>query len=61
MHPGFKAVAASIAHKQGIPEDRADAILASKSRHASKKAKKKNPRLKRVGGGMNDHDEDDME
>lgn len=49
-HPGFKAVASKIAKKQGISKARASAILASSSRNASKKAKAKNPRLKRVKG-----------
>lgn len=48
VHPGFKAVAESIASKQGIPMKNAGAILANSSRHASAKAKKNNPRLKRV-------------
>lgn len=45
-HPGFKAVASKIAKKYG--KKAAGAILASKTRSASKSAKKKNPRLKRV-------------
>lgn len=49
-HPGFKAVQSDIASKEGIPEDRAGAILAASSRGASKGAKKANPRLKRVKG-----------
>jgi hypothetical protein len=49
-HPGFKAVQSKIAKKQGISSDRAGAILASSSRNASAKAKKKNPRLTRVKG-----------
>lgn len=47
-HPGFKAVAAKIARKQGVSGKRARAILAASTRKASPKAKKKNPRLKRV-------------
>jgi hypothetical protein len=47
-HPGFKAAQASIAKKEGVSKDRAGAILASASRNASAKAKRKNPRLKRV-------------
>lgn len=47
-HPGFKAVQASIAKKEGISKKAAGAILASSSRNASKKAKKSNPRLKKV-------------
>jgi len=49
-HPGFKKVQAEIAKKEGISKDRAGAILASSSRKASAKAKRKNPRLKRVKG-----------
>ena len=47
-HPGFKAVQAKIAAKEGVSEERAGAILASASRKASPAAKKENPRLKRV-------------
>lgn len=49
-HPGFKAVQSKIAKKQGVSQDRAGAILAASSRGASAKAKKANPRLKRVKG-----------
>lgn len=49
-HPGFEKESAKIAKKQGISEERADAILAASSRGASKAAKKANPRLKRVKG-----------
>ena len=49
-HPGFKAVQGKIAKKEGVSEDRAGAILASASRHASTKAKRENPRLKKVKG-----------
>ena len=47
-HPGFKAVQAKIAKKQGISKDRAGAILAASTRKASAAAKKKNPALKKV-------------
>jgi hypothetical protein len=47
-HPGFKAVAASMAKKQGISVKRASAMLAAKTRGASAAAKKRNPNLKRV-------------
>jgi hypothetical protein len=47
-HPGFKKVQSQIAKKYG--EKRAGAILAASTRNASAKAKKKNPRLKRVKG-----------
>lgn len=47
-HPGFKAVQKKIAGKYGMKA--AGAILASKTRGASKAAKKKNPRLKKVKG-----------
>jgi len=49
-HPGFKAVQKKIAAKQGIPMERAGAILAAGARKASKKAVKANPRLKKVSG-----------
>lgn len=48
--PGFKKVAKQIAKKQGIPEDRAKAILAAGARKASPAAKKANPALKKVKG-----------
>lgn len=47
-HPGFKAVQADIAKKQGVSKEQAGAILAASSRGASAKAKKANPRLKKV-------------
>lgn len=47
-HSGFKAVQGKIAKKYGSKA--AGAILASSTRKASDKAKKKNPRLKRVKG-----------
>lgn len=47
-HPGFKAVASSIAKKGGYTKKQAGAILASATRKASAKAKKANSRLKRV-------------
>jgi len=49
-HPGFKAVQSGIAKREGISKDRAGAILAASSRGASKSAKRRNPRLKRVKG-----------
>ena len=48
-HPGFKAVQGKI-EKEGYSPKVAGAILASKTRGASKAAKKANPRLKRVKG-----------
>jgi len=47
-HPGFKAVQSSIMSKEGVSKQAAGAILASATRGASKKAKKANPKLKRV-------------
>lgn len=47
-HPGFEAVSESIASKLNISQERADAILASKTRGAGKAARKSNPRLNRV-------------
>lgn len=49
-HPGFKAVQKGIAKKQGIPMERAGAILAAGARKASPAAKKANPNLKKVKG-----------
>ncbi len=49
-HPGFKAVQGRIAKKMGISSERAGAILASSSRHASAKAKRANPRLRKIKG-----------
>ena len=49
-HPGFKAVQKKIAAKQGIPMERAGAILAAGARKASPKAVKANPNLKKVKG-----------
>ena len=49
-HPGFAAVQAKIAKKQGISKDRAGAIVAAGARKASKKAVAANPRLKKVSG-----------
>jgi len=48
-HPGFRAVQRKIA-REGHSMASAGAILASASRGASSKAKKANPRLKRVKG-----------
>ena len=45
---GFKKAQASIAKKQGIPMERAGAILAAGARKASPAAKKANPNLKKV-------------
>ena len=49
-HPGFKAVQAKIAAKEGVSSQRAGAILAASSRGASKAAKKANPNLRKVKG-----------
>lgn len=47
-HPGFSKVASKIARKEGVSKERASAILAASSRNASAKAKKANPKLKKV-------------
>jgi len=47
-HPGFKAVQAKIAAKEGVSPKAAGAILAKSTRGASPAAKKANPRLKKV-------------
>lgn len=46
-HPGFKKVQGSI-EKEGYSKKQAGAILASRTRNASAKAKKANPKLKKV-------------
>jgi hypothetical protein len=50
MVRGFKNNAQRIAKRQGIPYDRAAAILAASTRRASAAARRKNPRLRRVKG-----------
>jgi hypothetical protein len=49
-HPGFAGAQAGIARRAGIGHDEAGAILAAAARGAGKRAKKCNPRLKRVKG-----------
>jgi hypothetical protein len=49
-HPGFKAVAAKVAAKQGVSKERAAAIVAAGARKASPAAVKANPNLKKVSG-----------
>lgn len=49
---GFKAAQKQIAKKQGIPMERAGAILAAGARKASATAKRRNPNLKKVKGTM---------
>lgn len=49
-HPGFKAVARSIARREGVSLARASAMLAAATRRASPAAKRANPRLKKVKG-----------
>jgi len=56
-HTGFKVVEKSISKKEGVSEKAAGAILASSSRSASKGAKEKNPRLKKVKGSSHSHRE----
>lgn len=47
-HPGFAAIQKKIAGSEGVPMKEAGAMLASKTRNASKAAKKKNPNLRKV-------------
>jgi hypothetical protein len=49
-HPGFKAEAQKIAKREGVSKKRAAAELASGTRKAGRKARKKNPRLNKVKG-----------
>lgn len=48
-HPGFKKVQSKI-ESEGYSKKEAGAILANKTRNASKAAKRANPRLNRVKG-----------
>lgn len=48
-HPGFKKVQEKI-EGEGYGEKQAGAILANATRKASTKAKRKNPKLKKVKG-----------
>jgi hypothetical protein len=50
-HPGFKAISKSI-QSEGYSPQQANAILASKTMHASASAKKANPRLNRVAAAQ---------
>lgn len=45
---GFQAAAKSVAAKQHIPQEQANAIIAAGARKASPAAKKANPNLKKV-------------
>jgi hypothetical protein len=47
---GFKSNAQAIARRQGLPYERAAAILAASTRRASASAKRKNPALRKVKG-----------
>lgn len=53
MQRGFKRNATRIASRQGMPYERAAAILAASTRRASTSARRRNPRLKRVRGKSN--------
>lgn len=55
--PGFAHTQSEIARKEGVSKEAAGAILAHASRHASKSAKKHNPRLNRVHGSEHRHKE----
>jgi hypothetical protein len=47
-HPGFAKVQSKIEKSEGVSKKAAGAILANATRKASSKAKKINPRLKKV-------------
>jgi hypothetical protein len=47
---GFKAAQTAVAHKMGIPMERAGAVIAAGARKAGAKAIKANPNLKKVSG-----------
>lgn len=46
----FKSVQKKIAQKEGVSMNSAGAILANSSRNASRSAKNKNPKLRKVKG-----------
>jgi len=50
FHPGFKNVQRQIANREGVSMTRAGAMLAAATRKSSGKAKRKNPRLRKVRG-----------
>lgn len=50
MQRGFKKNAQRIAQKEGMPYDKAAAILAASTRRASAAARRRNPRLNKVKG-----------
>lgn len=47
---GFKAAAKSVSQREGLPMDRANAIIAAGARKASPAAKRANPALNKVKG-----------
>ena len=47
---GFKAAQTAVAHKMGIPMERAGAVIAAGARKAGAKSIKANPNLKKVSG-----------
>jgi hypothetical protein len=50
-HPGFKRASAGIAQREGYSKERANRILAGRTRKLKRTAAgRKNPRLKRVLG-----------
>ena len=49
-HPGFAGASQQVAEREGIPVDRARAIIAAGAHKASRAAITRNPRLKRVSG-----------
>jgi len=49
VHPGFKSIQSKI-EKEGYSKNAAGAILAASTRNSSAKAKKANPKLKKVKG-----------
>lgn len=49
-HPGFEGAARQVAAREGMPMDRARAVIAAGARKAGPAARKRNPRLNRVKG-----------
>lgn len=49
-HPGFRGAAKQVARKQGVSMESADKIIGAGKSRASLLARKKNPRLNKLGG-----------
>lgn len=57
-HPGFKGAARSVERKEGVSAESANKIIGAGKARASAEARKKNPRLNKMGGGRRVRDRD---